>query len=368
MTRTIAIIGAGGEIGSRLMYRLQSAGLQPRGILRRPNARLARRSGWDLRFTDGSDTGKLEAALSGCDVVIHAALDKSDASPASLIKANVNAVTAAWQAARTSGVKRFIFLSSIVALPPRLTQQALDDPHPSTQEKDWYSRAKVACELQLRSLRNGPEIVIVRPGIVYGPYMNWSRDTFSKLEKGVMLLPACEQGRCHAVHVDDLCDLLIRTCVSESVPPLLHGINPEPVSWADFYETHAAAIGLAAPRTRTEPYADVRAKAVYPVRGGLYRVASWLWGFPFWPAAIRRHPRLLKMATRYREGELPPVPVRDTALPDIIPYGFVELFMSTAQPGPETTGASVGHRYTKPLADGCREAASWWRSDPVITP
>lgn len=155
------------------------------------------------------------ALLSGVDRVVYLAarvhvMNDTAANPLEAYRAvNVRAPLALAQAAARQGVTRFVYLSSVKvngeqsAVP--LTEQ--DTPAPT----DPYGVSKWEAEQQLLALgqERGPEIVILRPPLVYGPGV---KANFLQLARAVRLglpLPlGAVNNRRSMVYVDNLVDAI----------------------------------------------------------------------------------------------------------------------------------------------------------------
>jgi farnesol dehydrogenase len=113
---------------------------------------------------DVRDGAALERAAAGCDAIVHSAAlvsiwrrrrqDFDDVNVGGL--QNVMAVS------RALGIRRLVYTSSFLALPPRDRRAAL--------EANDYQRTKVAADrLADVAVREGSPLVRVYPGVVYGP-------------------------------------------------------------------------------------------------------------------------------------------------------------------------------------------------------
>lgn len=128
--------------------------------------------------------------LQGVDVVVHCAgrahvMKDSAEDPLQAFR-NVNvlgSLNIARQAA-ASGVKRFIFISSVKVngeeTQPGVPFTSDDPPAPA----DFYGQTKLEAENALRSLaeESGMEVVIIRPPLVYGPGV---KGNFASLARAV---------------------------------------------------------------------------------------------------------------------------------------------------------------------------------------
>lgn len=158
-------------------------------------------------------------ALSGVNVVVHLAArvhvmnDKSSDPLAAFRAVNVDATLNLARQAVLSGVKRFVFVSSVKVNGEETTSQpftVFDAPAPL----DPYGQSKLEAEIALRELSHvsGLEVVIVRPPLIYGPGV---RANFLKLlqlvKSGVPLPLGAIHNRRSMVALDNIVDFLF-TC------------------------------------------------------------------------------------------------------------------------------------------------------------
>ena len=183
----LAITGATGFVGSRLLTKARAAGHDIRALTRRP---MRKRKG--IEWIDGAlDHGdSLDRLVEGADAVVHVAGVINAPDAAGFEQGNVAGTAAMLAAAEKAGVKRFVHVSSLAAREPGLS---------------LYGASKARSE---RLVEQSPlSSVIVRPPAVYGPGDKEILELFRMAAKGVVLLPP--RGRLSVVHVDDLARLLL---------------------------------------------------------------------------------------------------------------------------------------------------------------
>jgi nucleoside-diphosphate-sugar epimerase len=214
----VLVTGASGFVGSSVVFRL---------LLDRKFIPVAAARGATMLHGlcavvpfDLADTQHLPT-LDGVQVVIHAAArvhvmnDTASDVFAEFRKINVEGTLRLARHAAESGVKRFIFISSIkvngesTALGKPF--KADDRPAPA----DPYGVSKYEAEEALKQLSRttGMEVVIIRPPLVYGPgvkanflsMLNW-------LNKGIPLPLGAIGNQRSLVAIDNLVDLII-TCI-----------------------------------------------------------------------------------------------------------------------------------------------------------
>lgn len=158
--------------------------------------------------------------LSGVECVVHSAArvhvmdDEGDALPL-YRQVNLEGTMQLAQQAVASGVKRFIFISSIKVNGEAATSETpftdSDEPDPL----DGYAVSKYEAERALQGFaqETGLEVVIIRPPLVYGPgvkanflsMINW-------VAKGIPLPLGSIDNKRSLLYVDNLADL-IQTCI-----------------------------------------------------------------------------------------------------------------------------------------------------------
>ena len=173
-----------------------------------------------IPFEGLSGANDWSAALTDVDVVVHAAarvhvMDEVAADPlAAFREINVEATLNLARQAAASGIKRFIFVSSVKVngetTSPGTAFHADDVPAPI----DAYGISKFEAEQGLRQLAQDTrmEVVIIRPVLVYGPGVKANFRTMMQwLERGVPLPFGAVRNSRSLVSVSNLVDLVV-TC------------------------------------------------------------------------------------------------------------------------------------------------------------
>lgn len=243
----ILVTGATGFVGRQLVADLVNSGAKVRAVLRRPGA-MAETAAIEtvLIPTIGRNT-EWSGTLEGVDAVVHLAAQVHDTSRAGwaafTLHEEVNAhgtARLASEAAR-SGVRRFVFVSSIKAMGEATTERpyvATDTPAP----EDAYGRSKLEGErLLLRiAASSSLEPVIVRPPLVYGPGVKANFLAMLRwVDRGWPLPLGAVRSRRSMINVWNLSDLLLK-CIHHpgaagqillasdgedlTIPELLHSI------------------------------------------------------------------------------------------------------------------------------------------------
>jgi nucleoside-diphosphate-sugar epimerase len=205
----VLITGANGFIGNTLMRYYKQQGTAVVGVDLCGN-------GDDIIQGDISDPETISHLLKECDVIVHtAALVSNAMKDSDMWRVNVLATRNLIAAAKQHKVRRFVQISSIVAY-GNTAEGELDEDHPVHADGGSYVLTKLASEHAVLAAQasGGIEVVILRPGDVYGPGSRpWIIAPLEAIAKNQFMLPAKGEGFFRPVYVDDLIrgiDLAVR--------------------------------------------------------------------------------------------------------------------------------------------------------------
>ena len=159
--------------------------------------------------------------LNQVEVIIHCAgrahvMHETAVSPLEAYRqTNVQGTLNLAQKAVQSGVKRFIYLSSIKVNGEQTTTQAFH-PNDDIHTDDPYGLSKYEAEQALLELskNTGLEVVIIRPVLIYGPNVKANFKSMVNLASKKLPLPiGCLDNKRSMVSVYNLADL-IHTCMT----------------------------------------------------------------------------------------------------------------------------------------------------------
>lgn len=167
----IAVTGASGFVGRRLIAHLGSSGASPVAISRRPEADAAARH---VSVDDYGDVAGLARQLRGVESLIHLAArahqDSAGAADIELFRAaNVQTTLNVAQACMAAGVRRLVFVSSIGVNGSRSEHPFTERDAPAPSEPYAVSKWEAERALAALAARSSMNVVIVRPPLVYGP-------------------------------------------------------------------------------------------------------------------------------------------------------------------------------------------------------
>jgi nucleoside-diphosphate-sugar epimerase/GT2 family glycosyltransferase len=219
--RRVLVTGANGFIGRALCADLSSRGYRVLAAVRKKTVVDQPATVQQVAIGDIDERTDWMAALSGVDCVVHLAarvhlMRETAADPlAEYRRANVAFTLNLARQAASSGVRRFVFMSSIKVngegTPIGQPFTADDVPRPL----DSYGVSKLEAEQALMKLaeHTGMEVVILRPVLVYGPGVKANfRQMMLWLRKGVPLPLGALYNRRSLLALDNLDDC-IATCL-----------------------------------------------------------------------------------------------------------------------------------------------------------
>ncbi len=212
----VAITGSNGFIGKPLTARCLASGAHVVGVLRQPSKQIDLK-GITLKYVGeiGPDTD-WEEALNGVEAVVHLAgisdASKKIASVQKIHQVNALGTEHLARCAAHSGVRRFVFLSSI-----KVHGETCETPIRETDPIgpcSEYAASKLKAETAIWRICNttGMEAVILRPALVYGPGVKGGfLKLMSWIAKGMPLPLGAIRNRRSILFLDNLIDGIMNT-------------------------------------------------------------------------------------------------------------------------------------------------------------
>ena len=223
--KTVAITGATGFVGSRMLDLIVREGYDARALTRRKQDD---RPGveWVRGAMDNPDS--LARLCAGADMVLHIAGVVNAPDRAGFESGNVTGTLAVVEAAKQAGTGRFIHVSSLAATQPQLS---------------IYGETKAKAEKIVAI--SGLDWTIIRPPAVYGPGDGEFLDLFKMARLGFVTMPPDADGRLSVIHVEDLCHALLALLPEqeELTARIFEVDDGKPGGWS--HASFARAIGWA---------------------------------------------------------------------------------------------------------------------------
>ncbi len=139
-----------------------------------------------------------EKVFNGIEVLIHCAYDFKQSKWEDIFNINVTGSINLLKAAKSGGVQKIIFISTIAAF---------------ENCKSMYGKAKL--EIEKEALKLGT--VVIRPGLVYGQNPGGMFGALNKAASILPVIPVIGSGNntMFLVHIDDLCKLIYKLSTGE---------------------------------------------------------------------------------------------------------------------------------------------------------
>ena len=205
------VTGATGFVGAAVARALSAAGWQVRVLARSGSNRSNLQSpAWEVVEGDLADSRSLERALEGCTGLFHAAADYrlGARDPTQLYRTNVEGTRRILSAARTAGVTRIVYTSSVatIGIPSDGSPGEEQTPVAESHMIGHYKRSKYLAEEVARdAARTGMSVVIVNPSTPVGPGDIKPTPTGQLvLDAASGRMPAYVDTGLNIVHVDDV--------------------------------------------------------------------------------------------------------------------------------------------------------------------
>ncbi|MBI3690016.1 MAG: NAD(P)-dependent oxidoreductase, partial [Mycolicibacterium aromaticivorans] len=252
--RRIALIGAGGYVGARLIEKsvlLGEPSLVPIVRSWRSQGRLAR---YGVRTVQGdaNDAASMVPHLEGCGMAVNLTMGDN----ASMVD-NAQAIH---EACRRAGVPLLVHMSSAEIFGRAEAADLKENSAPTTRHWMEYGRAKAATESWLRTQFNGPvKVVILRPGLIWGPGSGWLVQPAQSLIDGTAYVFNDGRGICNLIHVDNLIRHVEELARAEQVESAIFNVSDvETLTWMDYYAAVAQQLGIDSSTIRKLPESAFR--------------------------------------------------------------------------------------------------------------
>jgi nucleoside-diphosphate-sugar epimerase len=252
----VFLTGGTGFIGGEVARLLRERGDDVRALVRTPAKAAALEAlGCELVPGDLSDEGALREALQGCDAVVHAAAVYEIGVPESrrqeLVDANVRGTERVLGAALAAGVSKAVYVSTVAVFGDTRGEVAHEDwDRPEGQGfTSVYEQTKVEAHNRAKQIgAQGLPLVVVQPGVVYGPGdTSEMGGLFDRMLKGRLpLVPFPEMG-VTPVHRDDVATGVL-LALDKGVAGESYVLAGEPITMGELLAELARVAGRRPPR------------------------------------------------------------------------------------------------------------------------
>ena len=241
------VTGSTGFIGKQLVDKIEG---EIRVLSREPHPQ------YETIICDLASDMIPRASIDGVDTIFHLAGVAHDKRDASKIEShyravNVDATVRLAELAVASGVKRFIFVSSVKAGGPAVVGHCMTEVD-QREPEDIYGKTKREAEVRLLEIDHlsGMHVSIVRPSLVYGPGVKGNlRLMQAGIKKGWFPpLPEVNNRR-SMIHVDNLVKALILVSEDDRTNGEIYiATDDQPYSSREIYEASCAIMGKPVPK------------------------------------------------------------------------------------------------------------------------
>jgi dihydroflavonol-4-reductase len=263
------VTGGTGFVGRHLVRTLAGRGWKVRVLVHRKE--LPQQEGVAAISGDIRDATALKSGCAGADTVFHlaAAVGSAVTDRSAFREVNARGTEAVLDAARKTGVRRVVHVSSAGVLGAVEPGVIADETHPP-QPRNLYDRTKWEAEQAARrAAEGGADVVIVRPGWVYGPGDRRTFKLIKAVDDGRFFLLAGTKGRQTPVYVEDLVAGLLQSAEKGRKGELYH-LAGEVMPVEEMVAAIAAACGRRVPRFRLPKTPTVMAAAALEAIFGLF--------------------------------------------------------------------------------------------------
>lgn len=239
------VTGATGFLGATIVARLRSEGIAVRALVRSEGARCD----VDERVVgDLCDEAARARAVDGVDWVLHAGARVSTSGTWEEFEAtNVRATERLIAQAAGAGVRRIVHVSSlsVYGVPHEGAVITEDSPYDDAAvERGLYARSKLAADrLASAAAAAGAPVVIVRPGLLYGPGRRPPLARRSMAVGPVRVLLASRAYRLPLAYVDNVADAIVLAAHSERAQGRAYTIVDVHVRQADYARLYRQVSG-----------------------------------------------------------------------------------------------------------------------------
>jgi len=238
------VTGASGFLGRSIVRRLLRDGIQVRTLMRPGRSRDA--AGAEVYEGDLGDEAAIAAAVRGVDWVVHAAARvETTGKWEEFAEVNVRGTRRVLRLAQAAGVQRTVHISSlsVYAVPHDGVTITEESGYESEAEsRGHYSRSKLAADrVAMDAARRGAPVVVLRPGLLYGPGKRPPLARQSFTVGGFKLILATPRYTLPLTYVDNVADAVLLAASARHVVGRAFTIVDANVPQAEYVALYRAA-------------------------------------------------------------------------------------------------------------------------------
>jgi predicted dehydrogenase/nucleoside-diphosphate-sugar epimerase len=227
----VLVTGASGYIGSEVVNKLVEQGFPTRAFVRPLSKTTSlEQLGVEIVYGDITDASALSRATHGVDIVVHLATPLQGPQDF-IVQCAVEGTRNVADAARSSGVKRVIYMSSMSVYDYAKLRDgdAINEESPleeQPEQRGAYSLAKREAEKIALShlIDKSPSWTIVRPSMVVGKGSNMFSPAGVKISK-LLLVFGSPRKRLRLIHIEDLAVALLEIIRHEGTGSRVYTIS-----------------------------------------------------------------------------------------------------------------------------------------------
>lgn len=248
----VLITGASGFVGSWLLKRLLAEGYDVHVLRRRSSTESISKN--EIEFSgDILDLDSLKRAMSGCEFVFHLAghVGYSKRDRQIMEEVNVKGTANIIDSCKTSGVKKLIHMSSVVAIGASFSPDHILNEESlyliSHLNLGYFETKKAAEDLVVSATRRGEiQSVILNPSTIYGPgdAAKGSRKVQLKVARGQFRFYT--SGGVSIISIEDVVDAII-VAMTKGKNGERYILSGENIKIKTLFETIARHAGVNAP-------------------------------------------------------------------------------------------------------------------------
>ena len=247
----IALTGVTGFLGRYTAAALRQKGHRVRALVRSAAPRTQDEPIADeWQVGDQYDPQTQSELVAGADAVIQAAIDWAalNQGPIANFERNVLGSLRLLEAARTAGVRQFLFVSSLDVYHEILSDRSLDESHP-TWPASIYGAYKATVELHLKAYNatHTMNTSAWRPATMYGLNSQLQKSLWFDLVKTIRTggeVSTDDDGM--LVHVEDVAEALALAVGDEAVAGQFYNLVDSGLEWQEVAEITRELTGSAA--------------------------------------------------------------------------------------------------------------------------